>query len=120
MPEKFDLQATLDMAGGAFQAVACHIFFDAALHGAAIAIIIGIIGAILWSRKNRSGRPLVMVCKKLLIACAVMATPGLISLMCSRQLPPTGAFQINSLGFIAFWSWITLHLSAEEMNFEWF
>jgi hypothetical protein len=118
--DKFDLQATLDSAGVAFQAVTCHIFFDAALHGLVIAAIIGIVGAVLWSRKHKYGRPFVMVCKKLAIACCIMATPGIISLALSHQLPPTGAFHINSLGFILFWSWICLHLSAEEMNFEWF
>jgi hypothetical protein len=118
--DKFDLQATLDAAGTAFQAVCCHIFFDAALHGIVIAALLGIVGAILWKRKQRFGRPLVMVSKKLAIACSIMALPGIISLALSKELPPTGAFHINSLGFILFWSWICLHLSAEEMNFEWF
>jgi hypothetical protein len=58
--------------------------------------------------------------KRLSIFCALLMLPGIFSLIFAGGLPSTGVFSINSLGFIVFWSLICVHLSAEEMNYQWF
>lgn len=116
----FNLDQTMQMIGQAFYGVTCHIWFDAALHGLAIAVLIGLTGLVLKTRNHRYGRPLMAVCWKLGLFCLLLVMPGALALLISGTLPPTGAFKISSLGFIVFWSWISLHLSAEEMNFQWF
>lgn len=116
----FDLNATMASVEQAFTALICHIGFDAALHGLFMAVIIGIIGLWMFASKKKFGKPLLWVCAKLTIFCGVLMVPGLISLAMSGKLPTTGNLSVTSLGFIVFWSLICLHLSAEEMNFEWF
>jgi hypothetical protein len=118
--EGFNLHQTIEAIGQAFQAVVCHVFFDAALHGLAIAAIFALLGVILLKSKPKIGKPFISVGKRLSILCAVLLVPGLISLALQGQLPSTGVFSINSMGFICFWSLICVHLSAEEMNFQWF
>src|SRR5205814_6820305 len=118
--EGFNLDETMNMVGQAFYGVTCHIWFDAALHGLIIAAFIGIAGLLLRYRKHNYGKPLLAVCWKLSLFCLLLAAPGAVVLLMSGHLPSTGAFRISSLGFIVFWSWISLHLSAEEMNFQWF
>ncbi len=118
--EHFNLDATLALVGQAFAALICHIGFDAAYHGLIFAALIGVSGIIMGARGLRFGKPLVAVCKKLSLFCVLLITPGLLCLAITGQLPSTGTFQISSAGFIAFWSLICLHLSAEEMNYQWF
>lgn len=118
--EGFNLHETIQAIGQAFQAVICHVFFDAALHGLAIAAIFAVLGVILLKGRPKIGKPFIAVSKRLAIFCAVLIVPGLISLAVQGHLPSTGVFAINSLGFIIFWSLICVHLSAEEMNFQWF
>jgi MYXO-CTERM domain-containing protein len=118
--EKFNLDSALAGAWQAFQAVVCHIGFEAALHGLAFAVVLGLAGLVFIRRRQRFGRPLLAVCWKLSLFCLVLMLPGVLTLVLSGQLPPTGTLKISSLGFMAFWSLISLHLSAEEMNFQWF
>jgi len=118
--DNFDLQATMSGAGQALGAIVCHIGFEAALHGLAFALVLGLAGLILARRGQKFGRPLMAVCGKLSLFCLVLMSPGVIALLVSGGLPSTGTFEITSLGFIVFWSLISLHLSAEEMNFQWF
>ncbi|HEY9869204.1 MAG TPA: hypothetical protein V6D08_08560 [Candidatus Obscuribacterales bacterium] len=118
--EKFNLDSALASAWQAFQAVVCHIGFEAALHGLAFAFLLGLAGLVFIRRGQRFGRPLVAVCFKLSLFCLVLMLPGVMALVLSGRLPATGTLKISSLGFIVFWSLISLHLSAEEMNFEWF
>jgi len=118
--DKFDLQATINGTGQALGAIVCHIGFEAALHGLAFALVLGLAGLILAGRGQKFGRPLMAVCAKLSLFCLVLMSPGVIALLVSGGLPSTGTFEITSLGFIVFWSLISLHLSAEEMNFQWF
>lgn len=120
LSDGFNLHQTIESIGQAFQAVICHVFFDAALHGLGIAIIFAILGVALLKGKPKIGKPFIAVAKRLAIFCAVLLVPGLISLALQGHLPSTGVFSINSLGFIVFWSLICVHLSAEEMNFQWF
>lgn len=118
--DRFDLNATLAAMGQALNALICHALFDAALHGIFVAAVVGLIGYLLFRRGGRFGKPLIAVAKKLSIFCAVLALPGVASLITQGQLPPVGVFHFSSLGFVVFWGLISLHLSAEEMNFQWF
>lgn len=118
--ERFDLDATLAAIGQALQAIICHAVFDAALHGIAVALVVGACGFFLVKRQKRFGRPLMAAARKLMIFCTFLLIPGFASLLLAGHLPPVGVFQVSSLGFIVFWCVISLHLSAEEMNFQWF
>lgn len=118
--EHFDLQATVDAVYQAIIGLICHIGFDAGVHGLILALIIGLTGLILTQKKTRFGKPLIAVFRKLALFCAIMMLPGIVALAVEHQLPSTGVLHVSSLGFIAFWSLITLHLSAEEMNYQWF
>ncbi|SRR5579875_2630763 len=120
MPERFNLDATLAALGQAAGALVCHALFDAAVHGLAVAAAVAAVGLLIARRQSRLGRPLLAAGRKLGIFCAALAVPGLISLLTSGRLPPVGVFHFSSLGFVVFWSLISLHLSAEEMNFQWF
>lgn len=117
--ETFNLQATLQATGQAFQAVVCHVFFDAALHGLAMAAVVGFIGLILDRRGKRPGKPLLNVCRKLSVFCLVLMIPGAVAFVTMGKLPPVGVYNVNSVGFICFWSLVCLHISAEEMEY-WF
>lgn len=118
--DKFNLDATLSAIAQACTALFCHALFDAAWHGFAVALLVGLAGFLLHKRKQRFGKPLIAVCRKLSAFCLVLTIPGIISLVTSGRLPPVGVFQFSSLGFLVFWSFVSLHLSAEEMNFEWY
>lgn len=118
--DRFNLDAALQMAGQAATALFCNIVLAAAGHGLVLAILVGLIGWVLLARQKRWGRPLLVVAGKIAVVCAVMAVPGTIFWLSTHKLPGTGTFQVSSLGFLVFWSWISLHLCAEEMNFEWF
>jgi NADH:ubiquinone oxidoreductase subunit 4 (subunit M) len=118
--ETFNLHETVQMVSQAFTAVVCHVLFDAALHGLVMAMMFAAIGFILFKRKHKLGRPFMSVGKRLSIFCALLMVPGICSLIFTGGLPSTGVFSINSLGFIVFWSLICVHLSAEEMNYQWF
>lgn len=118
--DKFNLDATLGALWQACSALVCHALFDAALHGLAVAMLVGILGLIAARRGQRFGKPLQAVCKKLSLFCLLLMIPGALALLTCGHLPPVGVFQFSSLGFVVFWGLISLHLSAEEMNFEWF
>jgi hypothetical protein len=118
--ETFNLHETLLTIGQAFQAVVCHVLFDAALHGLAMSALFAVIGFIAWKRKQKFGQPFIKVGRRLSIFCVLLMIPGILCLIFSGGLPSTGVFSINSMGFIAFWSLICVHLSAEEMNYQWF
>lgn len=118
--EHFDLQATVSSVWHAFIGLICHIGFDAAVYGMILALLIGLIGFVLKRRKTRFGKPLMAVCRKLVIFCACLMLPGVFALVFKHALPPTGVLHVSSLGFIVFWSLIAVHLSAEEMNYQWF
>ena len=118
--ERFDLDACLNSLREGLSAVVCHVAFDAAVHGLMFAAMLGLIGLVLSRQGHRFGRPLIAVCRKLSVVCVVLALPGGIAYAVSGHLPSTGSFQISSLGLIVFWTLISLHMSAEEMNFQWF
>jgi heme A synthase len=104
----------------ALGAIFCHVVFDAGLHGLFMAFILGAIGYVCHARGAKQGKPLLKVCKKLTIFCLAIMIPGFISLITTHKLPPVGVYNIHSIGFICFWGWICLHISAEEMNHQFF
>jgi hypothetical protein len=120
MEGTFNLRETVTTVFGAMYAVICNILFWAAVHGLAIAVCFGVIGFILFKRKNAVGRPFMAVCRRLCLACGILAIPGVIALVTQHALPPAGVANVNSMAFIVFWSLICVHLSAEEMNHRWF
>jgi hypothetical protein len=116
----FSFQQTVDAVMQALGAIVCHVVFDAGLHGLFMALIVGAIGYVCYIRGAKQGRPLLNVCKKLSIFCVSIMIPGFISLITTHQLPPVGVYNVHSIGFICFWSLICLHISAEEMNHQFF
>ncbi len=120
MEETFNLHRTVVAVQQALFAVVCHMVFDAAMHGLVMALALGIIGFGLNIRKNRFGKPLMDVCRRLSLFCLLLASPGAVTWTLQGHLPPTGVYNVNSIGFVIFWSLICLHLSAEEMNYCFF
>jgi len=117
MDDSFNLHQTIIAVQQAIFAVICHMLFDAALHGLVMALTLGLIGFILNKRQNRFGKPLMNVCRRLSLFCLLLAAPGALTLLLQGHLPPAGLYNVNSIGFVIFWSLICLHLSAEEMNY---
>jgi hypothetical protein len=120
MEESFNLHATIVAVQQAMFAVVCHILFDAAVHGLVMAMAVGVAGFVLNARKNRFGKPLMNVCRRVSLICSILAFPGVLAILFLGHLPPAGVYNANSIGFVIFWSLICLHLSAEEMNYCFF
>lgn len=118
--ETFNLSKTIASIEQAIYAVVGNIIFAAALHGLTMAIVVLSVGSIFFARKQRFGKPLMAVGTRVALICLVLMAPGTIALITSGHLPPAGVFNVSSLGFIVFWSLVLLHLSAEEMNHQWF
>jgi hypothetical protein len=118
--EHFNLASTLDAIWQALVALTCRIGFDLALHGICLAAVVLAVGLVLSAGKHRYGKPLVAVFKKMAIACAVLAVPGLICLLTSGNLPRVNSLELSSVGLLGFWALVTLHLCMEEMNFQLF
>jgi len=117
MDESFNLHQTIIAVQQAIVAVVCHMLFDAAMHGLVMALTLGAVGFVLNMRENRFGKPLINVCRRLSLFCIILALPGAAALLLQGHLPPAGLYNVNSIGFVIFWSLICLHLSAEEMNY---
>jgi hypothetical protein len=118
MTPSFNLDTALAMLGQGLYAVFGHICFDAGLYGLVMALLLAIAGLIL--RSTRYGPPLFVVSRKLGLFCGILAAPGALILISAHHLPAIGAFNISPLAFVIFWTWISLHLAAEEFNFEFF
>lgn len=118
--EHFSLVAAIAEAGNAFVAIVCRIGFAAGTHGLLVAAVILSVGAVLLARKQKYGRPLMAVARKLGLMCLVLAIPGALSLLMTGALPTVNALELNSVGLLGFWSLVSLHLCMEEMNFQWF
>jgi hypothetical protein len=106
------------MLGQGLYAVVGHICFVAGVYGLVTACLIAISGC--FARSTKYGLPLLVVSRKLVIFCGILAAPGTVILAITHQLPSTGAFEVTPIAFIIFWTWISLHLAAEEFNFEFF
>lgn len=120
MDDKFNFQATLASVNQAVLSVVCHIVFDFAMHGFMIAAILATCAVVLAQRKHRFSRPLFSVSRRMAIFCGIISIPGLISLCITGALPATGVYTGASLGFIVFWSMVTIYMCGEEMNYQWF
>jgi len=118
--EKFDFQATLRSVGEAVVSVICHILFDFALVGIAVAAVLATCALVLSKRKHHFARPFYVVARRIATACAALAVPGLAYLVFTGHLPDSGVYLNFSFGFLVLWSMVTIYLCAEEMNFEWF
>ncbi len=116
----FNLAEGIASVRQALLAIVCHTGFEAAVYGLAMAAILLSAGLAFRQRQLRFGPPLVAVARKVAIFCIILAVPGGICLAVSGCLPPTGNLEVTGLAFVAFWSLVCLHLSAEEMNFQWF
>jgi hypothetical protein len=117
-PQAFNLDTALTTLGQGLYAVAGHICFEAGLYGLATAFLIAVSGLIV--RSTRYGVPLLVVSRKLALFCSILALPGALILAFTHQLPAIGAFKVWPLAYVIFWTWISLHLAAEEFNFEFF
>jgi len=118
--ETFNLAETMQAVSQAFGVLVCHIGFDFGLHGLIIGLIFGLLGLYFLRRGHRFGRPMLALCRKMSLICLILMVPGGIALASSGHLPSTGNVCISSLGFLVFWSLISLHLLMEEMNYQWF
>ncbi len=116
--DRFDLDTTLALLGQSLQSVVCHVLFDASWHGLSVALTLFIAGMLLHIKKHQFGVPLILASYKLAFICVVLSLPGVLHWLVYQSLPPTGTFHVSTLGFLLFWSWIGLHLSAEEMVFS--
>jgi DMSO/TMAO reductase YedYZ heme-binding membrane subunit len=118
--EKFDFHQTVDMVWQAATGVIGHCLFDAAVHGFVLAAILALVALILSRSKHRFTKPLFAVSRRLSIVCAIVAVPGVLYLIFTRSLPYSGNYNVTSLGYIVWWSMVSVHMCAEEMNFQWF
>jgi hypothetical protein len=120
MDESFNLHKTVEAVGQAYYAVICHICFDAGLHGVAMALLLALVGFINGKRGGRFGKPLISVARRFGLFSLALTVPGFIVLVLKGQLPATGVYNVNSFGFIGFWSLVLSFLCADEMNYQWF
>lgn len=118
--EKFDFQQTVSEVWQAASAVIGHCLFDAAVNGFVLAFIIACVALYLSRSQHRFTKPLFSVARRLSLVCAVVAVPGVLNLIFTGKLPASGNYNVTSLGYIVWWSMVSVHMCAEEMNFQWF
>jgi len=116
--DHFSLKDTMHSVLDAAYSVFCHIIFDWAAHGLAVAIVLIIVSLVLASRKHRLAKPFMAIGRRLAIFSAIVAAPGLYVLLTSGKLPPVGVYNVNSIGFFCFWSLICAHALGEESNYQ--
>lgn len=118
--EKFDFHQTVGEVWQAASAVIGHCLFDAAKNGFVLAFIIACVALFLSRTKHRFTKPLFAVARRLSLVCAVVAVPGVLYLLFTGKLPNSGNYNVTDLGYIVWWSMVSVHMCAEEMNFQWF
>lgn len=118
--EKFNFQETVHEVGQAAIAVIGHCLFDAAVAGFVLALVLALVALVLSRSKHRFTKPLFSVSRRLSMVCAVVAVPGVLYLIFSGKLPNSGNYNVSFLGYIVWWSMVSVHMCAEEMNFQWF
>jgi heme A synthase len=116
--EHFSLKDTMHTVMDAAYSVFCHIIFDWAAHGLIVAVILIIISFVLASRQHRLAKPFMAIGRRLAIFSAIVAAPGLFTLVTSGKLPAVGVYNINSIGYLCFWSLICAHALGEESNYQ--
>lgn len=118
--QSFNLSETVDTIVNALNGVVCHILFDASIHGLLVAAAIALVGLSVSSKKKRLAKPLLLAAAKLATFCGILTVPGFLTLMIAGKLPETGYYTSNSLGFISFWSLVSVWLCGEHINHQWF
>ena len=118
--EKFNFQQTVSEVGQAAIAVIGHCLFDAAVGGFVLAFVLFCTAVVLSLSKHRFTKPLFSVARRLSIVCAVVGMPGVLYLIFTGKLPNSGNYNVTMLGYIVWWSMVSVHMCAEEMNFQWF
>lgn len=119
--DKFNFQEAVHTVTDALGGVVCNIFFEAALHGLGVAAVVFLLGLSLKNtRRALLAKPMMLAASKLAIACLVLSIPGIICLVLTGGLPSTGFFETNSLGYIGFWSLVSVWLCGESINYQWF
>jgi hypothetical protein len=116
--EHFSLKDTLHTVWDAASSVFCHIIFDWAAHGLLVAAFLVLVSFVLASRQHRLAKPFLAVGRKLAIFSAIFAFPGLLTLVMTGKLPPVGVYNINSIGYLCFWSLFCAHAIGEESNYQ--
>jgi len=116
--DHFSFKDTLHTVMDAAYSVFCHIIFDWAVHGLAVAVVLIIVSVVLGSRGHRLAKPFMAIGRRLAIFSAIVAAPGLFTLTATGALPPVGVYNINSIGYICFWSLICAHALGEESNYQ--
>jgi len=116
--EHFSLKDTMHTVWDAAYSVFCHIIFDWAAHGLIVAAILVIVSLVLASRQHRLAKPFMAVGRKLAIFSAIFAFPGLFTLLTTGKLPAVGVYNINSIGYLCFWSLFCAHAIGEESNYQ--
>ena len=118
--ENFSLQETLNAIQQALYGVTCHILYDAALHGIVIGCVVAVLGLCLRPSKTKASKPMVLAGFKIMTLCFILATPGMVTLYLVGSLPETGYYESNTLGYICFWSYVSVWFTGEHINHQWF
>jgi hypothetical protein len=116
--EHFSFKDTLHTVLDAAYSVFCHIIFDWAAHGLVVAGILVLVSLVLASRQHRLAKPFMAIGRRLAVFSAIVAAPGLVTLATSGKLPLVGVYNINSIGYLCFWSLICAHALGEESNYQ--
>jgi heme A synthase len=116
--EHFSFKDTLHTVLDAAYSVFCHIIFDWAVHGLIVAAILVVVSLVLASRNHRLAKPFMAIGRRLAIFSAIVAAPGLFTLVTTGHLPLVGVYNINSIGYLCFWSLICAHALGEESNYQ--
>jgi len=98
--------------------VFCHIIFDWAAHGLVVAVVLIVVSVFLASRQHKLAGPFMAVGRRLAIFSAIIAAPGLVTLIATGKLPVVGVYNVNSIGYFCFWSLICAHALGEESNYQ--
>jgi heme A synthase len=116
--EHFSLKETLHTVMDAAYSVFCHIIFDWAAHGLIVAAILVVVSLVLAKRQHKLAKPFMAIGRRLAIFSAIVAAPGLFTLVTTGKLPDVGVYNINSIGYLCFWSLICAHALGEESNYQ--
>ncbi len=119
--DKFNFQEAVHIVTDALGGVVCTIFFEAAKYGLIVAAVVFLAGLSLKNtRRALLSKPMMLAASKLAITCLVLSIPGIICQVLTGGLPSKGFFEIYPLGYIGFWSLVSVWLCGESINYQWF
>ena len=119
-PDDFNMQETVQAVLDALGGVFCHVCFDASLYGIPVAAAVALLSLVVKQKKQHMAKPMLLAAGKLAVVCAIFSIPGFICLAITGSLPSTGYFQVNGIGFIGFWSLVSVWQCGEQVNHQWF